>query len=266
MARTSRYRSQFGGGATRVGNTGIVIEDGVTPWAMMMATNFKSFYSRAIRHVGFEVQARVKTYTRRDEHGKKLSKVQRERIIDDNRKGNRHRHRHKGFAGDLNKSGKSVVQGIEYNYKKEQATAVVGFASNSLRRREGKYFLEGITKDGSKNVVVTKKMRAMFWHMARREKNVERKYILWGMMKKKSLTMKARPIFDNTYKLIAPQLPNMIMQRTLLHMDRITEESYQQILKGVMGTNDIERNPKAFAQRVLRQQERFNRSRGRNVG
>lgn len=260
MARTTRYRSKFGAGAVGKGTTGIVIEDGVTPYAMMMATNFKSCYSRAIRHVGYEIQYRTKRFVRTDEHGKKLGKIQAERIVDDNRKNNRGRNRRKKFAGDIKEGTKSLVAGIEYNYKPEQASAIVGFASNSLRRREGKKFLEGSISTASA------KRNKMFRAMARKEKNKSKKYLLLWLSKQGTLRVRPRPIFDDVHRMLAPKLGEMVMQRTLLNMDKITEKDYQQILKGVMGVNDIERDPKKYADRVLRQQERFNRARGRNVG
>jgi len=245
----AKRRRRFGSGAVKPGTTGIVIEDEVTPFAIIAATNFKREYDRAIRHVGFEVHDRAKRYLRNSEHRKPLSAIQEDRTIDRAESKGR-RLRKKNYAGDLNRDGKSIERAIHFEHKKGSLTAIVGFSSNDARKRSGKYFQEG------RNKTVTMAMKQHFFALAEnaRGRNRARLLAMASMPEGSIIRVPARPIFDPVNRLMARSIPRLLEKRMERNLGLLEDQAYQAILFNEVGVNDNIRAARREARRDRRRQ------------
>ena len=251
-----KRKKVFGKRAASKGTTGILINDEVTPFMIIAATNFPKELDRAIRHVGFEVHDATKRYVRSEGHGNPLSEIQENRMID-RAKARGSRLRKKKYAGDLNNSGKSLEKAIRYEHKKGSMKAIVGFASQDARTGTGKAFQEGLirTKGGfRRQVMVTPKMKRFFYLAAQGTRGASRRKLLaWaGLPVGTVIRNKPRPIFDPVYARLQSAIPRLLEKRVERNLNLLDEVSYQAILLEETGVNDNVREAEKTARKGRR--------------
>lgn len=225
MARRKRV---FGSGRQRTGaGAGVFIEDEASPVLGLLATNFPNAADRAVRHVAFEVHKAVKSYFRRDGHGRKLSEVQRLRTADKIRRSNVGRRlRRKNYAGDINKDGKGLERAVNFEHFKGRLKAITGWASADANGLTGRRF------QGGSQVIVTEKMKRFFAASASKARGVQKVRLLKlaAMRVGKVIKNPGRPVFDPVYNRMRPVIPVIMEKRIERNIGLITNEAYIAIL------------------------------------
>ena len=178
---------------------------------------------------------------RSNRHGyPELTELQATQAVDKFKSGGRRRR--KAYPGANSTAGRGMINAIGFPSKRPFLSTTVGWLSQSAVKNAFRF-------QGGSSVVVTQKMKNYFAMMSRKT---------GGKVKPITkpvgalINNPARNVIEPTARRLQSKIPAILEKRMLRNIGRISNESYTELLKGILGPRQSLRTATGIGMRAAR--------------